>query len=59
MGFSDGSAVKKFTCNAGDTGVVDSIPGLVRSPGKENGNPLQYLVWENLMDKDPCCPWGY
>ena len=33
--------------NAGDTG---SIPGLGRSPGKGNGNPLQYSCLENPMD---------
>ena len=30
---------KVSACNAGDTG---SIPGLRRSPGEGNGNPLQY-----------------
>ena len=30
------------TCNAGDPGDVGSIPGLERSPGGGNGNPLQY-----------------
>ena len=32
----------------GDEG---SIPGLGRSPGKENGNPLQYSYLENPMDR--------
>ena len=27
------------------------IPGLGRSSGEENGNPLQYSCLENLMDK--------
>ena len=31
-------------CNAGDLGL---IPGLGRSPGEENGNPLQYSCLEN------------
>jgi len=31
---------KEPTFSAGDTGDVGSIPGLGRSPGKENGNPL-------------------
>ena len=35
-------------CNAGDLG---SIPGLGRSPGEGNGNPLQYSCLENPMDK--------
>ena len=35
-------------CNAGDLG---SIPGLGRSPGEGNDNPLQYSCLENPMDK--------
>ena len=34
--------------NAGDLG---SIPGLGRSPGEENGNPLQYSCLENPMHR--------
>ena len=34
--------------NAGDLG---SIPGLGRSPGEGNGNPLQYSYLENPMDR--------
>ena len=34
-------------CNVGDLG---SIPGLGRSPGEGNGNPLQYACLENPMD---------
>ena len=30
---------------------MDSIPGPGRSPGKENGNPLQYSCLENPMDR--------
>ena len=33
----DGSEVKASACNSGDMG---SIPGLGRSPGEGNGNPL-------------------
>ena len=32
--------VKEYACNAGDVGL---IPGLGRSPGSGNGNPLQLL----------------
>ena len=39
--------VKASACNAGDPG---SIPGSGRSPGEENGNPLQYSCLENPMD---------
>ena len=42
-----GSEGKTSACNAGDLG---SIPGWGRSPGEENGNPLQYSCLENLMD---------
>ena len=48
MGFPCGSVVKNLPANAGDTG---SIPGLGRSPGEENCNPLQYSGWENPMDR--------
>ena len=46
-GFPSGSAVKEFTCSAGDKG---SIPGLGRSPGEGNGNFLQYSCLENPVD---------
>ena len=39
--------MQEATCSAGDLG---SIPGLGRSPGKGNGNPLQYSFLENPMD---------
>ena len=41
------SVVKGSAWNASDLG---SIPGLGRSPGEGNGNPLQYSCLENLMD---------
>ena len=39
---------KESACQAGDLG---SIPGSRRSPGEENGNPLQYACLENPMDR--------
>ena len=39
---------KESVCNAGDSGL---IPGLGRSPGKGNDNPLQYSCLENPMDR--------
>ena len=42
-----GSDDKASAYNAGDPG---SIPGLGRSPGEGNGNPLQYSCLENPMD---------
>ena len=43
-----GSEDKASACNAGDPG---SIPGLGRSPGEGNGNPLQYSCLENPTDR--------
>ena len=50
--FPHGSAGKESACNAGDTGDVDLIPGLGRSPGGGNGNPLQYSCLENPVDRE-------
>ena len=36
---------------AEDAGDVGSIPGSGRSPGEENGNPLQCSCLENPMDR--------
>ena len=43
--------VKNLPANAGDTGNVDSTPGLGRSPGGGNGNSLQYSCLESPMDR--------
>ena len=48
MGFPGASDSKESIYNAGDLG---SIPGLGRSPGEGNGNPLQYSYLENSMDR--------
>ena len=48
MGFPGGSEVKTSACNVGGQG---SIPGLGRSPGEGNSNPLQYSCLENPMDR--------
>ena len=42
---------KESTCNEGDLGDVGSIPGLEKSPGGGNGDPLQYSCLDNLMDR--------
>ena len=44
QGFPGSSAGKESACSAGDPGL---IPGLGRSPGGGNGNPLQYSCLEN------------
>ena len=43
--------VKNLPANAGDIRDMGSIPGLRRSPGEENANPLQYSCLENPMDR--------
>ena len=43
--------VKNPPAIAGDLRDVDSIPGLGRSPGEGNGNPLQYSCLENPRDR--------
>ena len=45
LGDSDG---KESACNAGDQCLIPE-PG--RSPGGENGNPLQCFCMENSMDR--------
>ena len=37
--------------SASHTGDSSSIPGLRRSPGEGNGNPLQYFCLGNPMDR--------
>ena len=53
MGFPGGSDGKESTYNAGDLGL---IPGSRRSPGEENGYPLQHSCLENPMDRGAW--WG-
>ena len=48
MVFPCGSVSKESVCNAGHQG---SIPGLGRSLGEGNGNPLQYSFLENPIDR--------
>ena len=52
-GFPCSSVGKETACSAGDQG---SIPGLGRSPGEGNGNPLKKSHGQrSLMG---CSPWG-
>ena len=59
MGFPGGSDSKASAYNAGDPG---SIPGLGRSPGEGNGNPLQYS-WPGKSHGQRSLigysPWGH
>ena len=47
LAFPGGSEVEASASNVGNMG---SIPGLGRSPGEGNGNPLRYSCLENPMD---------
>ena len=48
LGFPGGSVVKNLSANAGDMSL---IPGLGRSRGEGNGNPLQCSCLGNPMDR--------
>ena len=48
MDFLCGSDGKESTYNVGDVGL---IPGLGKSLGEGNDNPLQYSCLENSMDR--------
>ena len=59
LGFPGGSVVKKPPANAED---MSSIPGLGRSPGEGNANPLQYSCLENSHGQRSLAgysPWGH
>ena len=49
--FSGGSDGKESACNVGGTRDLGSIPGLGRSPGAGNGNPLQSSCLGSPMDR--------
>ena len=48
MGFSGGSVVENLPANTEDPCL---IPGLGRSPGEGNGDPLQYSCRGNPMNR--------
>ena len=48
VGFLVGSVTKESACIAEDLGL---IPGLGKSPGEGNGNPVQYSCLENPMNR--------
>ena len=49
LGFPGGSGSKESACNVEDP---DLILGAGRSPGEENGYPLQYSCLENPMERE-------
>ena len=50
-GFPGGAVVKNLPANAGVTEDAVAIAGSGRSPGGENGSPVQYSYLENSMDR--------
>ena len=51
LGFPGGSVIKKKNLHANTEDVV-LIPGLGRSPGEGNGNPVHYSCLRNPMDRE-------
>ena len=51
LGFPGGTVVKNLSADAGDTRDMALIPGSGRTPGEENGNPLQYSCLGNPTDR--------
>ena len=47
----DGAVVKSSPANIGAAGNTGSTPGLGKSSGGGNGNPLQYSCLENPTDR--------
>ena len=54
--------IKNLPANARNTGDAGSIPGLERSPGEGNGNPLQYSWLKKFHGQRSLAsysPWGH
>ena len=51
LDFPGGTVVRNLPASAGDIRHTGSIPGLGRSPGGGNGNPLQYACLENSIGR--------
>ena len=51
-GFRVALVVRNLPVNAGDLRDAALSPGSGRSPGRGNGNPLQYSCPENPMDRE-------
>ena len=61
QGFPGGSVAQNPSASAGDTGDMGLIPGLGRSAGEGNGNPLQHSRLESPMGRGAwwgSSPWG-
>ena len=53
-GPSRGKGQKEAKLKEDKTGELSLIPGLGRSPGGGNDNPIQYSCLENSMDRGAC-----
>ena len=54
MAFAGGAVAKNLPASGGNARGEGLIPGLGRSPGEGNDNPLQYSCLENPMDRRTC-----
>ena len=55
LGFPGSSVSNNPSVNARDSEDMGSVPGLGRSLGEENGNPLQYSCLENPRQRSLAC----
>ena len=53
ISFPSGTVVKNPSANAGDAGVIGSVPGSGRSLEEEMANHSSILTWEILWTKEP------
>ena len=51
LGFPGGTVVRNLPASAEDIRDTGSIPGLGRSPGVGNGNPLQFSCLEKSIGR--------
>ena len=58
MGFPGDAMLKNLHANVGDARDVGSIPGLGRSPGRGNGNPLQSGKVHGQRSLESYRPWS-
>ena len=57
--FPGGLGVKNLPGKAGASADAGSIPGLGRSPGGGNGNPLQFSCLEKSLDRGALWTTGH
>ena len=52
LGFQEALVVKNLPAYTGEVRDEDSVHGLGKRPGVENGNPLQHSCLENPVDRE-------